>query len=62
MNVVDLRGGANPERTGYDRPPGLDTQQHERARQAIHDGTGRHELGDGIRLDTVEVSGSLGRW
>jgi hypothetical protein len=52
-------GGADPERTAYERPSRPDTRQPERAGQAIRDGTERQSPGDRVRFHTEEVTGSI---
>jgi hypothetical protein len=47
-------GGANPEQTAHERLSRPDTRQHERAGQAVRDGTGQQRPIVCVRLDTEE--------
>ena len=45
-------GGANPERTAWQRPARPETHEHEHAGQAGRGGTGRHSPGNRVRVHT----------
>jgi hypothetical protein len=50
--------GANPEQTAWQRPAHPETHEQEHAGQDGRGGTGRHGLGDRVRVRDEEVAGS----